>query len=403
MQIKFPTSFLWGAAISSYQCEGGNSNCDWYQWEKDRQLEEAGRACDHYQLFDKDFGIAQSLDLNALRFSIEWARINPNESSFSQEEIDHYNQVVDSLLEHKLKPIVTLHHFTNPTWFTDKGGWLNSKNVDYFLKYLKCIVEALKDKVDTWLIINEPLVYIYNSFVAGIWPPGRTSLADAKKVLDNMISAYLSGYQEIKSIYKKSSISPQISLAKNLRVFSGCPSFPHFLNSLSASSRSSHFNYWIIEHLRKKRSLDFLAINYYCKEYTKFKGLVGAECKHDSHGERKNYLGWNVYPQGLYEFLKGLKKFKLPIIITENGTAEERSSLYQDYLITHLQSLARAYRGGVDIRGYLWWSLLDNFEWDKGFGPRFGLVQVDYKTMARKVKPFAHTYAKICQENKIEI
>ena len=112
MEIQFPSNFLWGAAISSYQCEGNNSNCDWYQWEKEQQLEEAGRACDHYQLFEKDFGLAQSLDLNTLRFSIEWARINPKESSFSQEELDHYNRVVDSLLEHKLKPIVTLHHFT---------------------------------------------------------------------------------------------------------------------------------------------------------------------------------------------------------------------------------------------------------------------------------------------------
>jgi len=403
MEIQFPSHFLWGAAISSYQCEGNNFNCDWYLWEKEKFLEAAGRACDHYHLFDKDFQLAQSLDLNYLRFSIEWARVNPAISSFSQEELDHYIAVVDSLLNYKLKPIITLHHFTNPIWFANKGGWLNSKNIDYFLNFLKKTVESLKDRVDTWLIFNEPLVYIYNGFVVGSWPPGKRSLTDAKKVLDNITSAYLIGYQEIKNIYKESSIAPQISLAKNLRKFCGCPSFLSILNSLSASSRSRNFNYWLIERLRRKRSLDFLAINYYCKEYTKFKGLVGVECKHDSHGQRKNHLGWNVYPQGFYEVLKTLKKFGLPIIVTENGTAEIENHLYEQYLIEHLQSLAKAYLEGVDIRGYLWWSLLDNFEWDKGFKYRFGLIEVDYTTMARKVKPFACTYAKICNENKIEI
>ena len=121
------------------------------------------------------------------------------------------------------------------------------------------------------------------------------------------------------------------------------------------------------------------------------------------HQERKNYLGWNIDPQGFYEALLKLKKFNLPIIITENGTAENKDSLYEDFLITHLGAMAKAYSQGVDIAGYLWWSLLDNFEWDKGFGPRFGLIQVDYKTMKRNIKPFAYKYARIVKENKIEI
>ena len=403
MEVKFPSSFLWGAALSSYQCEGGNTNCDWYQWERKKGLEEAGEACDHYHLFDKDFQLAKELNLNSLRFSLEWARIHPDSLNFAEDELKHYSDVVNCLSKYKIKPIVTLHHFTNPAWFVDKGGWLNSKNIDYFLSFLNKSVSALKSKVDTWLIFNEPLVYIYNSFIRGIWPPGEKSLKLAKKALDNIITAYLIGYKEIKNIYQDSSILPQVSLAKHMRVFSGCPDFYFILNSLSALLRNKCFNFWLFDYLGKRKSLDFLALNYYCKEYVRFKGLLGIECSHLHHKERKNHLGWNIYPQGFYRILRSLKRFNLPIIITENGTAETEDDFYEEYLIEHLRSMAKALREGVDLRGYLWWSLLDNFEWDKGFKYRFGLVEVDYKSMERRIKPFANTYARICRENKIEI
>lgn len=403
MQIQFPSSFLWGAAISSYQCEGRNFNTDWHRWEKAKGLDRAGWACDHYRLFEKDFYLAKSLNLNSFRLSIEWARVCPVFVEFSQEALDHYSEVIDVLHQKGLKPVVTLHHFTNPTWFIDRGGWLNSKNIDYFIAYLKRVVELLKEKVEYWIIFNEPLVYIYNGFIRGIWPPGVKSVKEAKKVLDNIVQAYLIGYEEIKRIYETISMPVQISLAKHMRVFSGCPGSNFALNSLSAFLRNKYFNFWIVEYLNKKRSLDFLALNYYCKEYTRFKGLIGAECRHTKHRERKNDLGWDIHPKGFYNILLKLKKFNLPIIITENGTAETKDSLYEDYLRQHLKHLAKAILKGVDIKGYFWWSLLDNFEWDKGFKYRFGLIEVAYDSMVRRIKPFAYVYAQVCKENKIEV
>ena len=135
--------------------------------------------------------------------------------------------------------------------------------------------------------------------------------------------------------------------------------------------------------------MDFIALNYYCKEYVQFRGLVGKECEH-KHKERKNYMGWNIYPEGLFELLLSLKKYKLPIIVAENGTAESQQYLYEDYLMGHVKALGRAYAKGVDVRGYLWWSLLDNFEWHHGFGPRFGLIEVDYSTFKRTVRSSAY-------------
>jgi len=403
MRIRLPSSFLWGAALSSYQCEGENSNSDWYAWEKEKNLQQSGRACDHYRLFDRDFKEARNLNLNSLRFSIEWARVNPSPGVFSDSELEHYRLVVDALLKRGLHPLITLHHFTNPLWFNQTQGWLNPKNIDYFLAYLKKIVDLFRGKIDLWVVFNEPLVYIYNSFIRGIWPPGEKSFKSAKKALDNIIIAYLLGYQEIKKANKKDFINSQVSFSKHVRIFSGCPDFNLFLNSLSAFCRNQQFNFWLIDKLQKKKSLDFIALNYYCKEYVSFKGLLGTECKHKIHKERRNQLGWDIYPEGLFEVLLDLKRFELPIIITENGTAESEDNFYQEYLLKHLKSVGKAFLSGVDIKGYFWWSLLDNFEWEKGFKHRFGLLAVDFETMDRKVRPFAKVYAEICKSNEIEI
>ncbi|MEI8349227.1 MAG: family 1 glycosylhydrolase [Candidatus Omnitrophota bacterium] len=403
MRIQFPSSFLWGAALSSYQTEGNIFNTDWSLWEQEKKLEQAGRACDHYHLFKEDFNLASQLHLNCLRISLEWARICPGPGVYQEEELAHYREVIDTLKALGLKPIITLHHFTNPLWFSQRGGWENSENVDFFLAYLKKTAGCFKKDITYWLILNEPLVYIYNSFVAGIWPPGIRSLKTAKKVLNNLLSAYITGYQEIKHIYRQEGLTAQVSFVKHMRIFSPCPSFSFGLNNLSACVRHYLFNTQFLDKVIRGRYLDFIAINYYCKEYVAFKGLAGVECTHNSHSEKKNALGWYTYACGLYKILVAMKRFKLPIIIMENGTAEVSDISYRQFLLSHLEALGRALQEGVDVRGYLWWSLIDNFEWDKGFGPRFGLISVDYKNLARNVKPFAHTYAGICKENAIDV
>jgi beta-glucosidase len=402
-EIRFPSSFLWGAAISSYQTEGANYNSDWYLFEKERKIQEAGHAANHYELFPQDFKLAKELNLSAVRLSFEWARINPEPGIFLEEEINHYKEVIQTLKILGLKPFVTLHHFTNPAWFAKAGGFESSKNIDYFLGYLKTIAEEFKADINDWLIFNEPLVYVYNGYICGRWPPGVKSIPTAKKVLRNIISAYIDGYKEIKNIYDGSNTRSYVSLVNHIRKFSPCPNFNFGQNSVSAFIKDKLSNFDIINYLTKKSCLDYLAVNYYCKEYVKFKGLIGAECIHQFHKERKNYLGWYIYPQGLYELLKKLKNYNLPVYVMENGTAELEDSLYKEYLFSHLKCAAQAISEGVDIKGYFWWSLIDNFEWDYGFGPKFGLIGVNYDTFERRIKPFAYAYAKICKENRITI
>ncbi len=403
MQVNFPSEFLWGAAISSYQTEGGNSNTDWCLWEKEKKITLCDRASNHYKFFREDFKLAKELNLKSLRISLEWARIFPQKGEFSSEALKHYKESIVILNSLGIKPFVTLHHFTNPIWFSDLGGWTLSENIDYFLEYLKKVVNEFKSDVEYWLIINEPMVYLFNGYVSGIWPPGMQSVNIAKKVLDNLTNAYCQGYKEIKNIYKEAGLECNVSFAKHIRKFSPCPRLNFGQNYISASFRDKIFNIDLLDYLSGKSCLDFIAVNYYCKEYVKFNGIIGSECLHQNHKEHKNYLNWYIYPHGFYEFLKRFEKYKLPIFITENGTAERDDSLYEKYLLSHLKSVARAFSEGIDIKGYSWWSLIDNFEWDKGFGPRFGLIEIDYGNFKRKIKPFAHTYAKICRDNRVTI
>jgi beta-glucosidase len=402
MHVDFPSSFLWGAALSAYQTEGGNFNSDWYLWEKKHKLEQAQKAANHYHLFQKDFQLAKELNLKCLRISLEWSRIFPRPYTYADNELEHYLEVFDALGKLQIEPIVALHHFTNPIWFYEEGGWLSRKNIDFFLHYLRIVVRLLKDRVRYWLVFNEPLVYICNSFIFGIWPPGHKSLLEAHKAYKNIIAAYTLAYREIKAIYAGSVFHPEVSFAKHMRVFCPCPKLNIGLNNICAGVRDKLFNWRIIEYVHKKNLLDYFAINYYCKEYVKFKIPIGKACKHRHRGHR-NYLNWYEYPEGLYDLLIKLKPYKLPVIITENGTAETDNNAYEQYLISHLVSIGKAMLEGVKVDGYLWWSLIDNFEWHQGFSPRFGLTEVDYHNFSRRVRPFALTYAKICKENRLEI
>ncbi len=402
MNYTFPEKFFWGAAISGYQCEGANFNADWFVWEIKNKLEPARDACRHYDLFEADFALAKELNLNALRFSPEWSRVMPRRDRFFEREIGHYQHVVRSLRSLGLEPFVTLHHFTNPIWFADAGGWLKAKNIDYFLDYVRRMAQALDD-VRYWLVFNEPMVYLFQGYLAGKWPPGRQSFPEVMKALDNILKAYCLSYELIKDIYKKNGRpAPQISLAHHLRGFAPCSRLS-YIDTALAAWRSKYFNFSLLDGLAKKGYLDFIGVNYYTKEYVASRGIMGRECFKKHHKGHRNALRWNFAPESFAELLLQLKRYRKPIIITENGTAETDNRYYEDYLTAHLKVVAAALAKGVDIRGYFWWSLTDNFEWSDGFKPRFGLYEMNYRNFVRHPRPFAETYGKICSSNTLTV
>lgn len=400
--IEFPKNFFWGAATSAYQVEGNNLNCDWYEWEKRVGLKEtSGEACRHYQLYKYDFDSARLLNHNAHRLSIEWSRIEPQEGQFSIKEINHYIDVVVSLRERNLEPIVTLHHFTNPLWFAKLGGWQNIRASTYFLRYVEKVVEALSDKVKFWVTINEPMVYVYHAYILGIWPPQEKSFLKAYKVTNNLINSHIKVYRLIHNIYNKRNLPPPlISIAHNILAFVSCGF--NLKNKLAVFLRDRCYNFAFIQRLIRCKSLDFIGINYYTRnlidvEKWGFGNLMLDVCQKNHSPLKKNSLGWDIYPEGLYKILLRLKKYNLPIFILENGICIKDDKARWDFICLHLQNIYRAMRDGVEVLGYIYWSLIDNFEWDKGFGPRFGLIEIDYDTYKRTIRESARRFSTVCK------
>ena len=403
----FPERFLWGAATSSHQVEGRNTNNDWWLWEKQgRTKEPSGEAVRHFELFDEDFRLAAALHHNAHRFSIEWSRIEPQEGVFDDQAIHHYREVVQSLRRKSLEPIVTLHHFTNPLWFYEKGGWLHKEAPGWFARYAAKMAEELGKDVVYWITVNEPLVLVYHSYLTGLWPPGKKSAAQSWQVTRNLIQAHKAAYQVIHEVYRRNSWPAiKVSIAKNLRPFQVCPKTNNWMCRLSVYLRHRLFNLYFLEKIREQ--MDFIGANYYEREivsndkalaYGPFGGKCNTAHGHDDH---VNILGWGSSPEGLYESLLWLKKYGKPVLIAENGTCEEDDTYRLQFIKTHLEQLERAIGGGVPVIGYLYWSLLDNFEWHHGFGPRFGLIEVDYSNFKRTPRPSARQFGEICKNNRL--
>ncbi len=397
---KFPDNFLWGAATSAHQVEGNNTLNDWWQAEVNLALKEAsGAACDHYTLYAQDFAIAQELGHNCHRFSLEWSRIEPQAGVFDLAEIEHYRQVIRELKNRGLEPVVTLHHFTNPVWFSQFGGWSKFKLRKYFLRFVKRIVPEFAHEVKYWITINEPLVYSSHAFLLGRWPPQQKSLLKTVKVTLNLAGAHIQAYRMIHRIYREKKLNPpQVSIAANLQAFEICQ--PNWRNKLAVYLRNKLYNFYFLDLLNSKKTLDFIGINYYGRnlvdvENWRLSNLLAQTCGHNHHPLPKNSLGWDIYPQGLYKLLLTVKKYNLPVLITENGICTEDDDLRWDYIRQHLAVILKAYTEGVKIFGYIYWALLDNFEWAEGFSPRFGLVHVDYGSKKRLIKSSAWKLAEV--------
>ncbi len=411
--MKFPGNFLWGAATSSHQVEGGNRN-DWSEWEKrnaKRLAEKAKKywqfwqqgmfpemlqeenyishkACDHYNLYEKDFDLMKFLGMSAYRFSIEWSRIEPEEGKFNEKEIEHYRKVIKALRERGLEPFVTLWHFTNPVWFAEKGGWKSSQAPYYFSRYVEKIVKAFKNEIKFWITLNEPLNFVGQSYLTGGWPPQEKNLISCFLVTQNLIRAHEEAFKVIKGLNK----GARVGIASINNCFEAYKN--KLVNRLISKFMNWLTNLYFIDQISQYQ--DFIGLNYYHRALLDL-WMVKNENKIVSD------LGWELYPKGIYCTLMDLKKYKKPVYITENGLADANDENRAWYVKSILFNVHKAVAEGVDVRGYFYWSLLDNFEWDKGFWPRFGLVEVNYKNMRRRVRQSAREYAKIVRENGIEV
>ena len=382
--LKFPKDFLWGSSISAYQVEGGIENNDFSKFFP------AKKACNHYFLYEKDFSLLKKLNQNAFRFSIEWSRIEPEEGKFSKKETQHYQKVILALKKRKIKVMVTLHHFTNPFWLKKINWWEGEKVVFYFSRFARYLFSHYKDLVDFWITINEPLVYGSLAYLKGRWPPFKKNFFSFFKVFRNQIKAHKEVYCHFHQIKK----DVKIGISKNNQFFEPEKN-NSFLDKLSTKLIDYFWNEYFLNQI--KNHLDFIGLNYYFHNKIKFPFKIKNENKIVSD------LGWGIYPKGIYFVLKKLKKYQKPIYITENGVADKNDLLREKFIKDHLFWVAKAIEEGVPVKGYFYWSLLDNFEWDQGFEARFGLVEVDYQTFKRILRKSALFYQKICKNNFLEV
>ena len=379
--IKFPEKFYWGTATSAYQVEGGIKN-DWSEAgiALHQNKFDAGQACDHYNRFEEDFDLAKKMNNNAHRFSIEWARIEPEEGKFDQKEIEHYRKVILSLRERKLEPFVTLYHWTLPVWFVEKGHWLNQDAPKYFERFTEKIVKEYKDLIKFWITINEPNVYASHSFLRGNWPPFEKSFYKSQQVLKSIAEAHKKSYEVIHRINPDS----LVGISQNGILFKGILKF----------FSEYYWNYQFLDQI--KNFQDFIGLNYYFS--SSVFDILPIKLGNISD------LNWKITPQGIYKLLKGLKKYNKPIYILENGLADAKDEKRAKFILEHSKWVHKAIKEGVDVRGYFHWSLIDNFEWDKGFEPRFGLIEVDYKNNLKRIpRTSSKIYAEICKNNGLGI
>ena len=424
--FQFPEGFLWGASTSAHQVEGQNLHSDWWAWEQAGRVKEpSGLACDHYRRYADDIDLAASLGHTAHRFSIEWARIEPSEGQWDDAALRHYVDVVRHLRRRRLEPLVTLHHFTNPQWFLARGGRPNPKSVEWFARYAQRIAQALDGSARYWLTINEPLVYVRMHYIQGLGPPGARDLGQALQVIQHMIHGHAAAYHALHAARPIGGAMPRVGFAHYIPEFWPCRRWSlrdRWIAQITDRIFTVAFLQGVTEgrvdvpgmaawRLPDARStMDYLGFNYYNRQFIRWApdaggAWPGQSCDVGHHREvtERNALGWDVNPDAFGRLLVRLGGFGVPIFVTENGTYMEEDARRERFIVRHIQAMARAMQRGAPVIGYCYWSLLDNFEWADGYGPRFGLVNVDYATQQRTVRGSAKRYAEICTSNRVDM
>ncbi len=407
--IVFPNGFVFGTATSAHQIEGDNKYNDWWDWETKGKLPyRSGKASNHWEMYREDIELMAGLGYEAYRFSVEWSRVYPAENKLDEDALNRYIEIVELLHKYGIKPMITLHHFTNSVWFNEKGSWLKKENIRYFLRFVETVADNIRG-VEYWITFNEPNVYLLMGFIEGKWPPGYKGLGKANKALINLIEAHGEAY----SILRKRGV--KVSIAQNMIPFK--PYTDKKWDVEKTRKVDEFYNWSFINgvligetrtfrgHYRVRSSdLDYLGINYYSAWLVKhswnpFKLFIDIKPLDTGLWTK---MGYCIYPRGIYEVVRqAYEKTGKRIIITENGVSVDDDELRVLSIIRHLQYLAKVLEENIPMDGYYYWSFIDNYEWDKGFEQRFGLVEIDYETFERRPRRSAHVYGEIARTHRI--
>lgn len=394
---KTSDKFYFGVATAAHQIEGGNHN-DWSEWEEINSVKLAkkssyikdhpeaanpknyisGKACNSYELFKEDVRLAASLGCNAYRFSLEWSRIEPKDGVFDEAAISKYREMILVTKAAGLEPFLTLQHFTLPLWVEKSGGIISNKFSRYFERFSERIGNEFKNEIKFISPINEPEILSLNGYYRGIWPPSKKSFFQFRRARRSLAKAHILAYKKLKEINPDFVIGPVC----NLSYFESAGGI---VNSLLKKAALRFWNFYFLDKVKKFS--DFIGINYYFHNRINW-GL------NKNKNERVSDMGWELYPQGIENVItETYSRYNLPIFITENGLADTEDKNRPWFIEETFKAILSVIKKGVDFRGYFHWSLLDNFEWDKGFWPKFGLFEVNLETFEREPRQSAKVYA----------
>ena len=433
--IQFPKDFKWGAATASYQIEGatnedGRGVSIWDTFSKTPGKVHNGDtgdiACDSYHRYEEDVDLIHDLGADVYRFSVAWPRIFPNGTGdVNQKGVDYYHKLVDSLLEKGIEPMCTLYHWDLPQALQDKGGWDNRETIDAFVQYAGFMFKEFEGKIKKWITVNEPWCSSFLSNYLGEHAPGNRDLQLATDIAHHLLVAH---GQAVKR-FRESNVEGEIGYAPNVTWFEP---YSTKQEDVDACNRANAWNLeWFFDPVFKgcypdfmldwfkekgavptildgdleiiSQPIDFLGINYYTGNVARYKENEGLfDIENIDMGYEKTDIDWFIYPEGFYKVLVKIKDLygSVPIYITENGACyndEPENGEVADYkrieyLKTHLTALRRSMDSGVNVKGFLYWSLMDNFEWALGYSMRFGIVHVDYETLERTKKDSYHWF-----------
>jgi beta-glucosidase len=393
MARSFPEGFRWGTATAAHQVEGNNVNNDWWEWEhRDNSVcvEPSGDACDQYHLYPGDLRLLRSLGFDHYRFSVEWSRIEPEEGRFSRAALDHYRRVCAECLANGIDPVVTFHHFTTPRWATADGGWADARIVDRFTRFCERTVEHLGDLVHRACTINEPNVVSYIGYQVGVFPPGIIDADLWRASYENLIAAHRRSYDAIKA----GRGDFPVGLTLSMWDYEAVP--PDDERAQRTRDTIRHFGEDIF--LEGCRGDDFIGVQTYSRSRVGPDGQLGPE-----DGVPVLPMGYEYYPASLAATIRRAWEVTehLPVLVTENGIGTEDDQQRVSYVGAALEGVLDCIDEGIEVLGYTYWSLLDNFEWAFGYGPKFGLVEVDRGTQQRRPKPSAYWLGEIARRNTL--
>lgn len=416
--IKFPKDFIWGTATAAHQIEGNNENTNWGEWEKIEGKiidgKDAKVAVDNWNRYQEDIKLMKDLGVNSYRFSVAWNKIESEKGKINEDALKHYDDLINELLENNIEPLITLHHFTHPLWFEQLGAFEKEENIKYFIEFSKLVFSRYQDRVKFWVTLNEPNVFVTSGYFNTHFPPGKHEPELAGEVLKNMLKSHVEIYRALKNE------RVQIGLATSIFQFEPARRW-HLGDWAIARVSSNSFNETILGFFRNgtinfyisfeanivytdsdaPKMLDFIGVNYYSHFAYKFDlDFKKATQSLPVEGEEMTDMPYTIYTEGIYRAIEDAAKLKKPIIITENGISDSKDDRREKYIKESLYAVSKAIKDGYDVRGYFYWTLMDNFEWAEGYTQKFGLYEVNLEMQERKLRNGSKAFIEIIEKSR---